>query len=273
MHRNEVDVAVEWAASEGWNPGLYDAGAFFATDPEGFFLGLLDGEPIVSLSAVKYGDAFAFVGLYIVRDDMRGRGYGLRLWQNALSKVSAANLGLDGVPSQVPNYEKSGFLSAYRNIRFGGVVANEQTVDSRLVPLVDVPFEVLAEYDGAHFPVARTSFLRAWIALPESRGLAAIDDGSFRGYGLVRRCREGYKIGPLFADSENVAERLYNSLTQIVETGETVFLDVPEVNDAALRLAERHGMVQSFETVRMYTNGLPEVDLNHVFGATTLELG
>ena len=36
MNRDELDVAVEWAAKEGWNPGLNDAQVFWDTDPEGF---------------------------------------------------------------------------------------------------------------------------------------------------------------------------------------------------------------------------------------------
>jgi hypothetical protein len=33
MSRKELDIAVDWARQEGWNPGLYDADAFYAQDP------------------------------------------------------------------------------------------------------------------------------------------------------------------------------------------------------------------------------------------------
>ncbi len=36
MRREELDVLVDWAAAEGWNPGLHDAGIFWTTDPGGF---------------------------------------------------------------------------------------------------------------------------------------------------------------------------------------------------------------------------------------------
>jgi len=38
MKRGEVDLAVDWAASEGWNPGLDDAACFHAADPGGFLI-------------------------------------------------------------------------------------------------------------------------------------------------------------------------------------------------------------------------------------------
>ncbi|TIN16885.1 MAG: GNAT family N-acetyltransferase, partial [Mesorhizobium sp.] len=33
---SEVETLVEWAAREGWNPGIDDAAALRAADPEGF---------------------------------------------------------------------------------------------------------------------------------------------------------------------------------------------------------------------------------------------
>ena len=33
MSRDEIDLAVDWAAAEGWNPGLQDADCFYTADP------------------------------------------------------------------------------------------------------------------------------------------------------------------------------------------------------------------------------------------------
>ncbi|MFD2271529.1 hypothetical protein ACFS07_11125 [Undibacterium arcticum] len=64
MTRQEVDIAIDWAAAEGWNPGLYDANCFYAADPNGFLIGLLGDEPIATVSVVKYGDSFGFLGFF-----------------------------------------------------------------------------------------------------------------------------------------------------------------------------------------------------------------
>jgi hypothetical protein len=53
-----------WAADEGWNPGADDGVSFFAQDPDGFFLGRIDGEPVSAVSVVNYGEAYAFLGCY-----------------------------------------------------------------------------------------------------------------------------------------------------------------------------------------------------------------
>jgi len=81
MTKDELVLALDWAADEGWNPGLFDAETFHAADPDGFLLGELDGEPIGSVSAVRYGMEFGFLGFYIVKPAYRGQGYGLRLWR------------------------------------------------------------------------------------------------------------------------------------------------------------------------------------------------
>jgi GNAT superfamily N-acetyltransferase len=274
MSRAEVDLAVAWAAAEGWNPGLHDADAFYATDPSGFLVGLLDGEPIASISAVAYDDSFGFLGFYIVKPEYRGRGYGLRIWQHAIDYLGGRNTGLDGVLDQQSNYEKSGFSLAYRNVRYQGAAPETPaTVADGLVSLDQVPFADLLRYDDRLFPVSRPRFLERWLQLPESRGLALLQDGSIAGYGVIRRCHTGFKIGPLFAENADLAEALFTGLVGRADRGAPVFLDPPEANPAARRLAERHGMQPVFETVRMYTQGAPDIDLPRIFGVTTFELG
>ena len=46
MMRDELDTLVEWAAREGWNPGLDDAEVFWNTDPNGFVAVEMSGELI-----------------------------------------------------------------------------------------------------------------------------------------------------------------------------------------------------------------------------------
>jgi GNAT superfamily N-acetyltransferase len=272
MTAADLDLVIEWAAAEGWNPGHQDAACFRTVDPDGFIIGLLDGAPIASISAVNYDAGFSFLGLYIVRPDMRGRGYGLRVWKAAMAHGSGRNIGLDGVVAQQENYKKSGFTLAYRNVRYAGR-AKDAPHSSRVVSLTQVPFDRVAVYDRRFFPAARSDFLRAWITQPGHVGLGLVDgQGALIGYGVVRPSRQGAKIGPLFADSEAAAEELFAALSAQAGGGD-LYLDVPEPNPAAVGLAERHGMTPVFETARMYTGLAPDIDLRRIFGVTSFELG
>ena len=269
MQRTELNLAIEWAAREGWNPGVHDADVFFPTDPHGFFLGVLGDEPIGCISAVAYDARFGFIGFYIVRPEFRGRGFGRCIWQAATSYLGTRSVGLDGVVAQQANYEKSGFRLAYRNVRYEGAAGGE--TPAGIVDLRSVPFAQVEAYDTPLFPAARSRFLRRWITQPESVALGIVLDGRLAGYGVVRRCRSGFKIGPLFADSVCVAEDLFRGLAARAES--PLFLDTPQVNRAAVELAERQGMRPTFETARMYTRTAPALAHERIFGITTFELG
>ena len=82
---------------------------------------------------------FAFLGFYIVRPDLRGRGYGLRIWNAAVDHAGGRTIGLDGVVAQQENYKKSGFRLAYANVRYGGRVPAGVRA-GRDHPLRDVSF-------------------------------------------------------------------------------------------------------------------------------------
>jgi ribosomal protein S18 acetylase RimI-like enzyme len=273
MMREEIDLAVEWAAQEGWNPGLHDAECFYLADPKGFSIGLLDGKAIGSISAVSYGDSYGFIGFYIVTHDCRGQGFGIQLWHEAMKRLSGRNIGLDGVLAQQENYKKSGFRLAHRNIRYQWRSDGKNRVAQDVVRLSEVPREELAAYDAKLFGLQRERFLECWISRPQTVALGILQSRNLVGYGVLRKCRDGFKIGPLFADGPDIAEALFLSLTRDLAEGSAVFLDVPEVNSQGVRLAEKYNMTKVFETARMYTKEQPNVPLHQWFGVTTFELG
>jgi ribosomal protein S18 acetylase RimI-like enzyme len=276
MTRGEVDIAIEWAAREGWNPGLQDADCYYAADPNGFMVGVLNGTPVACISVIRYGESFGFLGFYIVRPEYRGQGYGIQLWNAGMQYLKERNIGLDGVVDQQDNYHRSGFRLAYRNIRYqglGGGSATDGVDAAAVVNLASVPQADLVAYDRPFFLDDRANFISTWVQQPDCHALGILHDTELAGYGVIRPCRSGYKIGPLFADTPELAESLFVALKSRVGAGETVYLDTPEANAAAVELAERHGMTVAFETARMYTRDAPDLSLEQIFGVTSFEVG
>jgi hypothetical protein len=199
MSPAEVDLAIEWAVREAWNPGLEDAACFRAADPEGFLMAFVDGEPAASLSTVRYGETFGFIGLYIAAPPHRGRGIALRLW------------------------------------------------------------------------LARKQTRRSWI-LVEPNVETGGGPRRVTGHGTVRRCRAGWKIGPLFADDAARADLLFRRLAADAGTA-PIILDLPEPNRAALDLAKAYNLSPIFETARMCRGAAPLLPIDRMYGITTFELG
>ena len=273
MTRQEINIAIDWAAAERWNPGLYDADCFHTADTNGFLIGLLGDEPVAMISVIKYGDTFGFLGFYIVKPEYRGKGYGIQIWNAGLEYLKGRTIGLDGVIDQQSNYKKSGFALAYQNIRYQGTAGGSLPSDSGIVRLSTIPFVEVCEYDKPFFPDNRKRFLMCWINQLQSTALGILVNRKLAGYGVIRICRSGYKVGPLFADSPEFAENLFLALKAYVPQGSPIFLDTPAVNSEAVDLAKRHNMTLAFETARMYLGKSPDLPIKRLFGVTSFELG
>lgn len=271
MNLSDMQMALDWADAEGWNPGLHDAQAFYYTDPGGFFMARLNGHPAGIISAVAYDDRFGFIGFFIVRPEYRGHSLAMLLGRKAFSYLGKRNIGLDGVPERLDNYRAFGFSVAHGNTRYTGTASG--IVDARVVPLIDVPFSALLAFDHRVSGFQRQTFLAHWINQPGCHALSIPDEeGKLLGYGVIRPCRRGYKIGPLFASRPDVARILFDNLCGRVK-GEQVFVDVPDNHEVSTTMVTQAGFLPVFSTARMYSGGIPASETESIYGITSFELG
>jgi GNAT superfamily N-acetyltransferase len=271
--REEWHEIAEWAAAEGWNPGDGDTGCFHPTDPAGFFTGRIDGRAVSAVSVVTYSDTYAFLGHYLVRPDLRGRGIGLATWRAALPHAGTRLIGLDAVPAQQDNYRRSGFTAAHGTVRYAGRPLTPGAEPAGTVPVTPDLLDAVTAYDLGCFPAPRAAFVHRWLTAPGHRALARVREGRITGYGAIRPARDGHRVGPLFADTPDDAAALLDGLTAALGPGDTVAVDMPDTQPAAAGLAVARGLTAQFPTVRMYTGPAPEADTGRVYGVTSLELG
>lgn len=260
LARSELDELVDWAAREGWNPGVDDADVFWGTDPDAYVGFHRDGELVAAGSIVSYGGVFGFMGLFMVRPDLRGHGLGRALWfrrRDALLERLApgAAIGMDGVFAMQDFYTAAGFRFSHRNLEMCGVGA-PRPLDDLIAPPACLSFEDIAAFDLTHFGVGREAYLHRWIDPPGGRGVGLVDDDTLQAMGVVRPCRKGYKIGPLFAVDSASAERVFAALADVA-AGAALFLVVPDNNPNALALAQRHAMTEVSACARMYLGNPP----------------
>ena len=86
MHIRSINTAdinhvTEWAREEGFAPGIGDVNIYRNTDRQGLWIASLGIEPIGCIAGVRYNENYGFLGLFLVIEKFRGRGFGIQLWK------------------------------------------------------------------------------------------------------------------------------------------------------------------------------------------------
>ena len=276
LTKQGLATLIQWAKVEGWNPGPYDIEAFWAADPDGYYGYFFEDTLVAGGSIVSYGGEFGFMGFFIVKPEYRSMGMGKKLWYQRRDTLLArlhenAPIGMDGVVAMQSFYQRGGFEISFRDERHQRLGEKFDTL-SNITPIEACDFNRIQDYDQLCFGYHRTDFLKAWLSLPESKAYKFSTGSAMKGYAVLRKADSGFKIGPLFADTKDVAEELYKACLSSVP-GELVFLDIPMKNKDAVKLTKKYSTTYVFECARMYYRTPPVVDINKIFGVTTFELG
>ena len=82
---------------------------------------------------------------------------------------------------------------------------------------------------------------------------------------------QGWRIGPLLADTPPLAELLIRKLVSNLEA--EILLDCSNLNPYANYLLSNMGFKEISKTYRMYKGVQPSCPMNQVYGLACLELG
>ena len=140
----------------------------------------------------------------------------------------------------------------------------------------DFVLRAVQRFDAQREPSPRPHFLAQWLNHPAGSVLALMDSqGQCHGFGRIRPCLlqqgEGWRIGPLMAETPEAAERLLHGL--LCRHRGVVLVDAPAANPLAQAVLEPLGFRQISQTLRMYRGTSPAVSLQDVYGLACLELG
>ena len=284
LESDQIPIVTDWSRREGFAPGLGDIEIYRHTDRQGLWIAWLDQEPIGCIAGVRYNLDYGFIGLYLVVPHQRGHGYGQQLWKHALDHLADLTcIGLEAAPARILDYAGWGFESSSSTTRWccfnkgisedsrGDLPSGLHVVEGR-----DIPSEAVQLYDAQREPSPRPHFLADWLGHQSGQVLALLDDrGNCHGFGRIRPCLlqdgEGWRIGPLLANSPGLATYLIRMLQQ--RHPGVLLIDTPGLNTTANELMATLGFTAESETMRMYRGDMPKVALNDVFALACLELG
>ncbi|KAF0653579.1 acetyltransferase (GNAT) family protein [Cyanobium sp. Copco_Reservoir_LC18] len=281
----DIPTVTGWARREGFAPGGGDVAIYRQTDRQGLWVGWLGDEPVGCIAGVRYNPAYGFIGLFLVVPAQRGRGYGVQLWKQALAHLADVPcIGLEAASDRIDDYAGWGFVPASPTTRWQRLVAGDHPAPPAAAPeppwcLLEggaIPAAAVQRFDAEREPSPRPHFLRQWLRHPAGTVLALVDrSGACHGFGRVRPCLladgDGWRLGPLVADSPAAARALLEGLLQ--RHPGTVLIDAPGANAAAAPLLASLGFTPASRTLRMYRGVPPAVSLADVYGLACLELG
>jgi GNAT superfamily N-acetyltransferase len=271
--RDDLQHILERAASYGWNSGIDDGSLLYLADPDGFFAGEVDGELVAAIAGPAYPPAYGFIGLWFVLPSHRGRNIGAALLHAALNRLGERGVTLNAVPETHAFWKRCGFVDVYSNVRFSIEGARRRTTDPAVIPVRGDAVEKVIAYDGMISGIERYDFVKAWVTQPRAKAVCYKDGATVRGYGVMRKARSGFRLGPVFADGSAIAAELLASLLSQAPESEPVLLEVPSANSAATELAESFGMKRVYESYNMTRGSAPDAMLDRWFGVTNLNVG
>ena len=266
---------------KNWHFGPDDLSCAYAFDPSGFFVGELDGEVIGHIDAVKYPGHSAFIGMYIVQKELRGRGYGKKIWDTAWKSLDHTyTIGLDAALDMVSKYESYGFhtvwKSSFAKLNLEKVVKSLATAavpsNVSIKSIQTIEFDKLVEYDASVFGAPRHNLVEKWIKIAGSFGWGAVDkSGNVVGYTIVRRtinymgAEFGLSMAPLYANNDSIAKSLLKVAAETCLANEVVSEKEFEVihdhgvlcGEHALQLMTEMEAELRPSGARMYTKGIP----------------
>ena len=283
LETEDIPAVTTWARQEGFAPGLGDVAIYRHTDRQGIWVGWLGNERIGCITGVRYNAAYGFIGLYLVRPPWRGRGYGLQLWRHALEHLQdLACIGVEAAPDRADDYASWGFQPASATVRWQAISDGEPAASPepggpwQLLEGAAIPPNAVQWFDAQREPSPRPHFLAQWLNHRAGTVLALVDaQGNCHGFGRIRPCLrhrgEGWRIGPLMAETPEAAVQLLQGL--LLRHAGVVLIDAPAANAQAATVLEGQGFSPISETLRMYRGAAPAVSLQDVYGLACLELG
>lgn len=272
MTLDELNMVLQWAADEDWNPGLDDAPAFHAADPAGFLIKEVDGKPAAAISVVNHDPDFAFLGLYLCKPVFRGQGHGIDVWRAGIAHARARSIGLDGVPDQQENYAASGFVNCGSTIRYEGQI--DPVTDPRIRQASASDLQTLIARDTKASGIQRTAFATAWFTQTLTRQTMVLMEGTdIAGFATFRRCLSGTKIGPVCALSETCARALLSANPFAVPDNTPCFVDVFDRGAPLVNVLTSLDFEPTFETARMFSGTRPKANPDRFNAIATMELG
>jgi len=254
-----IGEAYQLIQNEGWTVSDQDFRTLLAFTGTHAFMILIREEVIGMIVAIGY-DTFGFLGNLIVAPSFRHKGYGILLLQKAIASLSDMNISmimLDAVPQAVPLYQRLGFQSICKSLRFRGKLSHDETgyLPNLTEKMTSGNFDDVISLDRQVFGADRSDLLKTQFKLCPQFCHTIYRDAKISGYIMATPYQDLLKIGPwICAEHESTPEILLQQVSSITPTS-YFYLGILEMNKQSVDIMHHFTLPLQFYSIRMIFGG------------------
>lgn len=270
MTPSDASVLREWLTAEGYDPGVRVEQLAWAFEAGALLCVRIGGIRVGGIFASRFEGELGSVGYAVVRPGLRGRGIGARMVDLALERLGPGPIAAEVPPRVARAAMRRGFTVAHRTVEYRCVAPSDPLVaEGRdIVPALEVPLRQIADLDERATGVRRDGLIHHWLTDADSVALAVRrNPDALAAYGLLRESRGRFRLGPLFAEDEATAQRLYEALLSRAGPGQSVSLVMQCSKPHVQRFARRNGLQANDQRVVVTRGTLPSFDVGLLYSA------
>jgi GNAT superfamily N-acetyltransferase len=271
---SDLDGALRLSTEAGWNQLAADWQRLVDITPDGCIAGRLDGRLVATATVSSYGDDAHWIGMVLVDQECRGRGFGTAILEEAVRQATARGseaVGLDATDLGRPLYLKQGLVDVMPIDRWGGSlrVPPEEPV---LEVLGHATLDAVLALDRTACGADRSRLIVHLAMERDVLGWVATDARGAAGFALLRPGRQFAHLGPVVAQDRDQFRLLLEAAGAVLR-GAPVLIDVPRSDESAALLEAAGLQVQRRLTRMTFRQPQPLLMGPTLRAATSFELG
>jgi GNAT superfamily N-acetyltransferase len=254
MRRDDIPAGLSLCRAAGWNQLARDWDLFLNVSPDDCRVAVDgSGKVVGTVTTVRYGDHFSWIGMVLVDPAIRRQGIGMKLLKESLQILkNEKTVKLDATPAGREVYLKLDFQDEYYLSRMHCPSVATIAPSGKQVrhSKQDDLFKIFP-YDHKVFGAKRDSVL-GWIWKGASE-LSFVYEraGEIAGYCFGRHGQNHTHIGPVVAREESIAQELVAAVLKEC-SGKSVIIDAPHHTRAWLTWLQHNGFFEQRPFMRMF---------------------
>jgi ribosomal protein S18 acetylase RimI-like enzyme len=240
---DDLPLGLHLSRQAGWNQLEADWRRALELQPEGCFVAEWNGKAAGTTTTCIFGSV-AWIAMVLVEESLRGRGIGAALMVHALAYLDhsgVATVRLDATPLGKPLYEGLGFAEQFRLARYeGNLPPLPLSPSAQVETAVSSDWEALTALDETATRTNRRKLLKRLCGEEMHSVRCVRHSGCVTGFLTSRPGAKATYLGSCIASTEAGPLLLADALDRYA--GQRVFIDMPETNEAAIRLVETRGL-------------------------------